>query len=104
VSEANRHKQLDAIKHRLSCEVLAQFPMSQIRAHARANLIRWRSQGNWSATYGEWLTIIDSEDDSLLITRMSARDEESVRLRQSMPYVGMLDQSIVHKIKNESPG
>lgn len=97
----NRHELLDAVKLRLSCEVLARFPISQIRAHARANLIRWRSQGSWSATYDEWLTIIESADDSLLITRMSSLDEDSVRLRQSIPYVGMLDQSTVQKIKDE---
>jgi hypothetical protein len=99
--KTNRHDLLDAIKHRLSCEVLERFPISKIREHSRANLERWKAHGNWGPTYDEWLGIIEANDDYILVYRMVGLDEESNRLRQSMPYVGMLDQSIVRQIHEE---
>jgi hypothetical protein len=97
--KSNRHDLLDTIKHHLSCEVLARFPLSTIRDHSRANLERWQAQGNWGPTYDEWRKIIESNDDLALICRMVGLDEDSNRLRQSMPYVGLLNQSIVRKIR-----
>jgi hypothetical protein len=41
MSESNLHNRLYALKHRLSCEVLAKFPLSVICEHARTNLLRW---------------------------------------------------------------
>jgi hypothetical protein len=97
----NKHNRLDAMKLRLSCEVLAQFSLAAIRAHARANLLRWKNQGSWGPAYDEWLRIIESTEDSLLISCMVGLDENSNRLRQSIPYVGMLNQEVVMSIKAE---
>lgn len=96
-----QHDALDTMKHRISCEVLARFSVPLIRQQARDNLDRWRKQGAWSKVYDEWLAIIDSNDDQRLISRMVGMDQESNRLRQSMPYVGLLDQALVRQIHEE---
>jgi len=99
MEQENKHHYLDAIKLRLSREVVARFSLPSIRAHAKANLLRWKTQGSWGPTYDEWLRIIDSADDSSLTSYMIGLDENSNRLRQSMPYVGMLGQGVVRSIK-----
>lgn len=97
----NSHDVLDSMKHRLSCEVLSRFSVNEIRDRAMENLDRWRSQGTWSKSYDEWLIILKSPDDRELISSMVGTDQRSNRLRQSMPYVGLLDQSIVRRIHEE---
>lgn len=99
MEQKNKHSCLDAMKLRLSCEVLARFSLVAIRTHATANLLRWKNQGTWGVAYDEWFKIIESADDSVLISYMIGLDENSNRLRQSAPYVGMLDQVIVMNIK-----
>lgn len=99
----NQHDSLDHMKHRISCEVLSRFPLSTIRDRSRENLKRWFDQGTWGQPYDEWMKIIDSNDDLALISRMVGLDEDSNRLRQSMPYVGMLEQSLVRNIHLENP-
>jgi hypothetical protein len=98
--DRNKHDILDEIKHRLSCEVLSRFTLPAIRAHALRNLARWKAQGTWGPAYDQWITIIETNDDSILILSMTGLDQESNRLRQSIPYVGMLDQSSVKEIKS----
>jgi len=99
MEQKNKHNCLDAMKLRLSSEVLARFSLVAIRTHATANLLRWKNQGTWGAAYDEWFKIIESADDSVLISYMIGLDENSNRLRQSAPYVGMLDQNIIMKVK-----
>lgn len=99
--EANSHDRLDALKHRISCEVLRRFALNVIRERSRANLLRWQSLGSWGPTYKEWLGIIDSNDDQLLTKCMESLDENSNRLRQSIPYVGMLPPDVVQSIYAE---
>ena len=69
------------------CEVLARFSIAVIREQARDNLLRSRANGAWSQVYDEWLAIVESNDDQRLIACMVDLDQESDRLRQSMPYV-----------------
>ena len=97
----NQHDVLDSLKHRISCEVLARFSIAVIRQQARDNLARWRTNGAWSHAYDEWQAIIESNDDQCLIARMVGLDQESNRLRQSMPYVGLLDQARVRQLPEE---
>lgn len=101
ITKDNPHDRLDALKHQLSCEVLSRFPLSVIRDHARANLMRWKDQGSWGPTYEEWLAILDSNDDQVLKKCMESLDENSNRMRQSIPYVGMLPQEVVLSIYAE---
>lgn len=98
---ANQHDLLDTMKHRISCEVLARFSIAVIRQQASDNLARWRANGAWSKAYDEWQAIIESNDDQRLVACMVGLDQESNRLRQSMPYVGLLDQARVKQIHEE---
>jgi hypothetical protein len=88
----NSHDVLDGMKHKISCEVLSRFSVQEIKERALENLMRWKSQGTWSMSYDEWTDILQSPDERLLISSMVGTDQKSNRLRQSMPYVGMLDQ------------
>lgn len=96
--ERNQHDVLDGMRHRIGCEILSRFPLSTVRDRSRNNLLRWRAQGVWSESYDEWLRIIESGSDIFLVSVMIGFDEDCYRLRQSMPYVGMLEQSLVRRI------
>jgi hypothetical protein len=52
--------------------------------------------------FDEWREIINSNDDGPLYAAMLGRDEESTRLRQSMPYVGLLPQTELRKLYEEA--
>ncbi len=78
------------------------FHASGPRAQILANLHRWRRRGVWVSAYDEWRRIAASGDDGLLFAAMLGRDEEAVRLRQSMPYVGLLPESEVNKLHEEA--
>lgn len=97
----NQQDVLDQIKHRISCEVLARFSTQQIREKALSNLQRWKENGTWGLAYEEWLAVLENPDDKELIACMVGLSERSNRLRQSMPYVGLLDKSIVRKLNEE---
>lgn len=94
----NSQDLLDQIKFKISCEILAQFSLDEIREKSLENLNRWKVKGTWSLAYDDWLSIINSKDDRKLIASMVGSDERSNQLRQSMPYVGLLDKSAVKKI------
>jgi hypothetical protein len=74
----------------------------EIRAQILANLHRWERQGVWVSAYDEWRSIALSVDDGVLFAAMLGRDEEAVRLRQSMPYVGLLSQAEVRRLHEEA--
>lgn len=97
----NRQTVLDCVKHRISCEVLSRYSISEIRKKSAENLERWQSLGTWSPAYDEWLRIIKTCNDIELISCMIGSNEHSNQLRQSMPYVGMLDKETVRKINEE---
>lgn len=56
----------------------------------------------WVSAYEEWLRIARSDDDGMLFAAMLGRDDDAVRLRQSMPYVGLLPQAEVRKLHEEA--
>ena len=97
----NSQDLLDQIKFKISCEILAQFSLDEIRQKSIENLSRWKAKGTWSLAYDDWLSILNSHDDRMLIACMVGSDERSNQLRQSMPYVGLLDQCAVKKIHEE---
>lgn len=97
----NRQTVLDAVKHRISCEILSRFSLDDIRKKSIENLDRWRSMGTWGGAYDDWLQVINAGDDTKLIDCMIGSSERSNQLRQSIPYVGMLDKALVRKINEE---
>jgi hypothetical protein len=81
--------------------ILEQFPMPVIREHSIANLNRWKAQGSWNSASDEWMALLISGSDEDIAEVMTGEDENSVRLRSSSPYPGMLDQAVVHQLKKE---
>jgi len=93
---------LDELKRLLALAVVRDFTPRQIRAQSLANLHRWKQQGTWVSAYDEWQQLIQSEPDGALFAAMLGRDPNSNRLRQSMPFVGLLSQEQVKAIYEEA--
>ena len=98
------HQQLDDLKLSLSLAVVRTRTAREIRAKILANLRRWKQQDSWVSAYDEWNHIAQMEDDGALFAAMLGRDENAVRLRQSMPYVGLLSQEEVKRLYEEAAG
>jgi len=96
------HLKLDELKRSLSLAVIRRCTPREIRAQSLANLYRWKSQGTWVSAYDEWTEILENRSDGALFAAMLGRDDQSNRLRQSMPYVGLLPQEEVKKIYEEA--
>jgi prevent-host-death family protein len=97
----NAQEELDAVKHRLSCTVLATFPLAEIKRRSLENIERWRANGVSSGAYDEWAAIIQSVNDLEMIAAMVSLDQKSNQLRQSIPYVGMLPKSVVEQLNEK---
>lgn len=96
------HRELDDVRLSLSMAVVREHTAREIRAKILANLHRWKRQDAWVSAYDEWNDIARNEDDGALFAAMLGRDEDSVRLRQSMPYVGLLSQHEVRRLYEEA--
>ena len=96
------HQELDQLRHSLSVAVVRRCTPREIRAQILANLHRWERQGAWVSAYDEWRKIAQSDDDGALFAAMLGRDEDAVRLRQSMPYVGLLPEAEVRRLHEEA--
>jgi antitoxin component of MazEF toxin-antitoxin module len=96
------HQRLDELKRLLSVAVVRRCKPDEIRARILANLSRWERQGTWGSAYDEWRAIAESKDDGLLFVAMLGPGENSVRLRQSMPYVGLLPETEVKALYKEA--
>lgn len=102
--DRNSHEVLDRIKHKISCEVLARHSIKEIKKKSLSNIERWRSKGTYGQAYADWLEILLDPDDSKLISAMVGNSDRSNQLRQSIPFVGMLDQETVRKLNEEVRG
>ena len=100
----NRQEQLDHLKRNIALEVVRRHPAEEIRRNALANLARWKDAGVWSAAYQEWFDILSRDDDGTLYAAMLGLNERSNRLRQSPPFVGMLSQPILERLREEALG
>ncbi|HVS78364.1 MAG TPA: AbrB/MazE/SpoVT family DNA-binding domain-containing protein [Steroidobacteraceae bacterium] len=96
------HQQLDDLRLSLSLAVIRRHTAREIRAKILANLHRWKRQDSWVSAYDEWQHIARDEDDGALFEAMLGSDENALRLRQSMPYVGLLSQQEVGKLYEEA--
>ena len=96
------HQELDQLRWSISLAVIRECTPREIRAKSLGNLHRWKQRGTWGPAFDEWLEIIESNDDGWLYAVMLGRDEDSVRLRQSMPYVGLLDQKELKQLYEEA--
>lgn len=96
------HEVLDELKRLLSLAVVRRCTPQEIRAQSLANLYCWKKQGTWASAYDEWTEILQRGSDGELFAAMLGRDDQSNRLRQSMPYVGLLSQEEVKRIYEEA--
>lgn len=96
------HQELDQLRLAISFAVVRNCTPREIRAKSLANLHKWQQQGTWGSAFDEWQEIINSNDDGRLYAVMLGRDENPTRLRQSMPYVGLLPQAEVRKLYEEA--
>lgn len=96
------HEALDELKRKLAATVATSCTAKQIRARSLANLHRWRANGVWVSAYEEWTEILESGDDVRLFAAMLGRDENSTRLRQSAPYIGLLPREQLRKLNEEA--
>lgn len=103
-SRKNRQLILDDLKLMISMEVVSRFSVDKIRRKSLENLRRWKRSGVWGPAYEEWSSILASKDSELLIKTMIGRDDKSNRLRQSMPYVGLLPKDVVEGLREKIPG
>jgi hypothetical protein len=83
---------LNEVKDALAKEILARHPVAAIRATGLSNLERWKAQGSWCSADDEWRQILTAYSDEEVIAVMTDKHEFFVRLRQSPPYPGMLDE------------
>ena len=96
------HQALDELKRSIALAVVRDFTAREIRAQILANLQRWKRQGAWVSAYDEWRDIARRGDDGELFAAMLGRDDDAVRLRQSMPFVGLLSQTEVRRLHEEA--
>lgn len=97
-------EELDEHKRRLAAAVVSRFTAQHIRAHSLGNLHRWKANGMWNSAYGEWKELLEHADDGKLFAALLGRDQNSNRLRQSPPYVGMLPRDEVRRLNEEAAG
>ena len=93
---------LDELKRSIALAVVRDFVPAQIRAQTLANLYRWRKQDAWVSAYDEWHDIAVRGDDGELFAMMLGRDDNATRLRESMPFVGLLPQPEVRRLHEEA--
>jgi antitoxin component of MazEF toxin-antitoxin module len=98
----NAQELLDELKLSIALEVVRRHSPGEIRLRSRKNLRRWKASGVWSKAYEEWRHIIESGDDGELLKAMVGRDERANRLRQSMPYAGMLPREVTRRLNEEA--
>lgn len=98
------HQALDELKRSLALAVVRHCTSREIRAQSLANLHRWKKQGAWVSAYDEWTQIMQKASDGELYAAMLGRDDNSNRLRQSPPYVGLLPREEVKRLNEEAAG
>ncbi|MGV8898723.1 MAG: DUF6088 family protein [Burkholderiaceae bacterium] len=98
-NKPNAQSRLDAFKLRLAKKVLSQFSMEVIRQKSLANITRWTGNGAWCSAFDEWMQLMEAGSDQDVMEAMSGLTETANRLRQSAPYTGLLDQSLVAQLR-----
>jgi hypothetical protein len=98
------HQALDELKWLIASTVVRRFTPHEIRVQILANLDRWRRQGAWGAAYAEWQGIAERGDDRELFSAMLGRAGDATRLRQSMPFVGLLSQDELRHLRKTVTG
>ena len=102
MARENAQARMDRIKRNIAIEVVRRFRVSDIRARSLQNLERWKEAGAWVSAYEEWRALMEKADDGAVLATMVGEDERSNRLRQSMPFVGMLPEDLSRRLREEA--
>ena len=94
----NPHQLLDDLKLWLSQAALSRAGLQTIRAQSLSNLERWKAQGTWSPVYDEWWELMTHASEEHITEVMTGEGEEPNRLRQSIPYPGLVDDETKLKL------
>jgi hypothetical protein len=95
----NAHSKLDDFKLRLAQAIVERIEMKQIREKSLANIQRWTDQGVWCSAFDEWTILMKHGKDHEVIAAMTGTDDRATRLRQSAPYSGLLEPTLVEKLR-----
>jgi len=95
------HADLDELKRRIAIEVLARHGPHDVRRRSLENLARWKQSGAWCGAYDEWRAILERGSDEEVYAAMLGTSDRCNRLRQSMPYVGMIPQRTLERLREE---
>jgi antitoxin component of MazEF toxin-antitoxin module len=102
MSRENAQVRMDRVKRNIAIEVVRRFPVSEIRARSLQNIARWKKAGAWVSAYEEWRALMENGDDAAVLATLVGQDERSNRLRQSMPFVGMLPEELSRRLREET--
>lgn len=98
----NRQSLLDAKKLASAVRVVQNCTVDQIRRKSLANIKRWNDKGTWVSAHDEWRQLMEHGSDQEVIAVMTGTDELSNRLRQSAPYVGLVDPVSINTLKRKN--
>lgn len=87
----NQQTLLDAKKLASAKRVVQCCAVDQIRRKSLENIKRWNGNGTWVSAHDEWRLLMEHGTDQEVIAVMTGADERSNRLRQSPPYVGLVE-------------
>lgn len=98
----NEHDILDEIKRRRAAAVLGILSIENIRSLGLANIARWQHQGVYCSAFDEWKVLLTSGSDDEIKEMMTSTGQKANRLRQSPPYVGILNQETSTEIARQT--
>lgn len=101
-STQNAQDKLDEMKLLRSKMVFSRYRVDQIRELSLTNLARWKESGAWCSVYDEWEFIMRQPDDMVIMDAMIGLSQNSNRLRQSSPYVGMINRQELEAIREKA--
>lgn len=99
------HNVLDAISLEIGKQVADRVEANpELVDIARANLVRWKARNvdapSLMRCYAEWENIL-AQPLSRTLKILRSRDDESQRLRQNSPFVGILSPAEVRELKKK---
>lgn len=92
IRKPNFHDYLDEFKLRCAKAVLHRVDLSTIRAKSLSNMDRWEANGTRVSAHEEWRELMTKGTDADVIAAMTGKDQKANRLRQSAPYIGIIDE------------
>lgn len=95
----NQHTLLDAKKLASATRVVQCCTVEQIRRKSLENIERWNSNGTWVSAHDEWRALMEHGTDQEIIAVMTGTDERCNRLRQSPPYVGLVEPVALDEVR-----